>query len=195
MVENKVNQFTAARTPYEPGLHKALHVGGYANPTMKRHALWALTLFVLLALLELFFSIRTDFFSSKGIDDYLQRLLFKLVFVLLVFFSLLGNYQIARHVRFPLYRTVFWSILILVEFFWGAPIDGEPSMLLYLTNEGLFSSYKSVVDILTSNNCIGCSLFLDTVLPGILLFGLFEVLIIWLSGTISERVFQKAIPV
>ena len=23
---NKVNQFTAARTPYEPGLHKALHV-------------------------------------------------------------------------------------------------------------------------------------------------------------------------
>jgi hypothetical protein len=24
--ENKVNQFTAARTPYEPGLHKALHV-------------------------------------------------------------------------------------------------------------------------------------------------------------------------
>jgi hypothetical protein len=25
--ENKVNQFTAARTPYEPGLHKAAHVG------------------------------------------------------------------------------------------------------------------------------------------------------------------------
>jgi hypothetical protein len=25
--ENKVNQFTAARSPYEPGLHKALHVG------------------------------------------------------------------------------------------------------------------------------------------------------------------------
>ena len=24
--ENKVNQFTAARTPYEPGLHKAVHV-------------------------------------------------------------------------------------------------------------------------------------------------------------------------
>jgi hypothetical protein len=26
LVENKVNQFTAARTPYEPGLHKAAHV-------------------------------------------------------------------------------------------------------------------------------------------------------------------------
>jgi hypothetical protein len=26
--ENKVNQFTAARTPYEPGLHKAVHVSG-----------------------------------------------------------------------------------------------------------------------------------------------------------------------
>jgi hypothetical protein len=27
--ENKVNQFTAARTPYEPGLHKAAHVMRY----------------------------------------------------------------------------------------------------------------------------------------------------------------------
>ncbi|MFN5647685.1 MAG: hypothetical protein ACK458_09245 [Sphingobacteriales bacterium] len=31
--ENKVNQFTAARTPYEPGLHKALHV---SHNTMRR---------------------------------------------------------------------------------------------------------------------------------------------------------------
>jgi hypothetical protein len=29
--ENKVNQFTAARTPYEPGLHKALHVRRECN--------------------------------------------------------------------------------------------------------------------------------------------------------------------
>jgi len=29
--ENKVNQFTAARTPYEPGLHKAVHVVRYLN--------------------------------------------------------------------------------------------------------------------------------------------------------------------
>jgi hypothetical protein len=162
---------------------------------MKRHALWALTLFILLALLELFFSIRTDFFTSKGIVDYLERLLFKLVFAFLVFFSLLGNYHIARHVRFPFYRTVFWSILILGEFFWGAPIDGEPSMLLFLTNEGLFSLYKRVVVFLTSNSCIGCSLFLDTVLPGILMFGLFEVFVIWLSGTMSEKLFQKTIAV
>jgi len=31
--ENKVNQFTAARTPYEPGLHKALHVSGKQTAT------------------------------------------------------------------------------------------------------------------------------------------------------------------
>lgn len=158
---------------------------------MKKHALWALTLFILLALSELFLSIGTGVLSPKGgLTDYLDRLLFKLVFVTLTFFSFLGNYRIARCVRLPVFRTVFWSIQIFGEFLWGAPIDGEPSMLLYLTNEGLFSFYKVVVDVLTNNNCIGCSLFIDTVLPGIVLFGLFEVFVIWLSGVISGRLFS-----
>jgi hypothetical protein len=32
LVENKVNQFTAARTLYEPGLHKAVHVACNDHP-------------------------------------------------------------------------------------------------------------------------------------------------------------------
>ena len=32
--ENKVNQFTAARTLYEPGLHKAVHVAGNAREAL-----------------------------------------------------------------------------------------------------------------------------------------------------------------
>jgi hypothetical protein len=35
--ENKVNQFTAARTPYEPGLHKAAHVVRHFKSTMRIH--------------------------------------------------------------------------------------------------------------------------------------------------------------
>jgi hypothetical protein len=41
LVENKVNQFTAARTPYEPGLHKAVHVS--------RHYVFAVKLVLIMA--------------------------------------------------------------------------------------------------------------------------------------------------
>lgn len=157
-----------------------------------RHLLTALIVFLLLNLLTLIGGLLNNSFRyDYGTNVFIDTIFVKLIFAGLYFLTTFIKINIDVSLRLPIIRTVFWSAFVVPELFWKPPMDGEVYMILNLVNEGICSLYNSFLHLFIDNNCIGCNLWLDTILPGLILFGLFEFLILKLSNKLSYKIMTR----
>ena len=160
---------------------------------MKRHLLTALIIFLLLNFLTVIGGLLNDKYynDDAGTKYFFSGMPFKAFLVGLFFLTTLIKTRVDISLRLPIIRTILWSVFVIPEFFWQPPLDGEPSMILYLNNGGICSLYNFSLHAFTDNYCIGCNLWRDTVLPGLILFGLFEYLIIKVSDKLSLKITSR----
>ena len=160
---------------------------------MKRHILTALIIFLVLNVLTIIGGFASKTFRySYGSNIFLDTIVIKLIFSIIFYLTTLIKVKVNVSLRLPIIRTILWSAFVVPEFFWQPVMYGEPSMMLYDTNEGICNLYHFIWQIF-NDNCIGCDLWIDTILPGIIIFGLFEYLVIKFSDTLSFKILTRKI--
>jgi len=149
----------------------------------------SLIVFLLLNLLTLIgVLLKNSFRYDYETNIFIDTIFVKLIFAGFYFLTTLIKIKIDFSLRLPIIRTFFWSVFVIPELFWKPPMDGEVYMILHSLNEGICSLYSTFLQLFLDKNCIGCNLWLDTILPGLILFGLFEYLILKISDKLSVKI-------
>mgnify|MGYP006945859861 FL=1 len=121
---------------------------------------------------------------TNDYSDVIDSSGFTLFFCALYFLCALPKMNIDISLRIPILRIIFWSFMLLIEIVFYAPLDGEPSYILYLVNNGLCNFWNTIYFTLPFNHDF---YLIQVWLLSVVLFAVYEWGIIKLAQNVIDK--------